>query len=169
MEKLSIIGKITSFSLVLILIVFVITSTTCKNVNDTPSISKNTLENDVNNQKQEGQTSTTTASEGDSTSKELINNEIIIGVEYVFPGFADDFTETGIEAVKPFPEAIMWEKMQKSADSAIDFSVTDRFVKEYQKAGFENILLALRSRSNWASKDYIYKNLLSDLISIKHK
>ena len=154
-EKLSIAGKITSFFLVLILIAFVITSTTCKNVNDTPSISENILENDVNNQKQEGQTNATTASEGDSTSKELINNKIIIGVEYVFPGLADDFAETGIEAVKPFPEAIMWEKMQKSAESAIDFSVTDRFVKEYQKAGFENIFLTLRSRSKWASKDYI--------------
>ena len=155
MEKLSIIGKITSFFLVLILIVIVVTSTTCKNVNDTRNISENILENDVNNQKQEDQTNTTTANEGDSTSKELINDEIIIGVEYVFPGLADDFAETGIEAVKPFPEAIMWEKMQKSADSAIDFSVTDRFVKEYQKAGFENIFLTLRSRSNWASKDYI--------------
>jgi len=155
MEKLSITGKITGFFLVLIMIAFVITSTTCKNVNDTTSISKNILENDVNNQEREDQTNTTTASEGDSASKELINDEIIIGVEYVFHGLAGDFAETGIEAVKPFPEAIMWEKMQKSADSAIDFSVTDRFVKEYQKAGFENIFLTLRSRSNWASKDYI--------------
>lgn len=133
MEKLSIIGKITNFFLVLILIAFVITSTTCKSVNDTSSISEITLENGVNDQKQEGQTSTTTASEGDSKSKELINDEIIIGVEYVFPGLADDFAETGIEAVKPFPEAIMWEKMQKSADSAIDFSVIDRFLKNIRK------------------------------------
>ncbi|MBM3705000.1 MAG: hypothetical protein FJW66_00600 [Actinobacteria bacterium] len=80
---------------------------------------------------------------------------IIIGVEYVFPGLADDFAETGIRAVKPFPEAIMWEKMQKSADSPVDYSVLDRFVKEYQEAGFENVFITLRSRNNWASKDYI--------------
>jgi hypothetical protein len=100
---------------------------------------------------------------GDSSEINSENNNpgveekigITIGVEYVFPGLADDFAETGVKAVKPFPEAIMWEKMQKSADSPIDFSVADRYVKEYQEAGFENIFLTLRSRSKWASKDYM--------------
>jgi hypothetical protein len=36
------------------------------------------------------------------------------------------------QTVKPFPEAIMWENA-KSADSTIDFSVTDRFVKNIRK------------------------------------
>ncbi|PIY16847.1 hypothetical protein COZ14_04860 [Candidatus Dojkabacteria bacterium CG_4_10_14_3_um_filter_Dojkabacteria_WS6_41_9] len=45
--------------------------------------------------------------------------------------------------------------MQSSAKSKINFSKTDRYVEEFQNAGFKTLVLALRSRSLWASKDFL--------------
>lgn len=77
-----------------------------------------------------------------------------IGVEYAMPGLALAFGELGISAVKFYPEAIGWDRMQPKAGSEIDFGFLDRMVTEYQDAGFTEIVLALRSRNRWASKDY---------------
>ncbi|MCL4418391.1 MAG: hypothetical protein M1308_04465 [Actinobacteria bacterium] len=161
MKKLSLIEKLQIFFLVFILIAFLLTITGCRNINNKSKISSDAAEiavtNNTDDQKEEEQTNTTASGRDDLVDKKTNNNEnneIIIGVEYVFPGLAKDFAETGIEAAKPFPEAIMWEKMQKSAESPIDFSTADRFVKEYQEAEIETIFITLRSRSNWASKDY---------------
>ncbi|MCL5072855.1 MAG: hypothetical protein M1308_18460 [Actinobacteria bacterium] len=153
--------KLQIFFIVFILVAFLITVTGCRNINNKSKISSNAAETTILNtdgQEKDGQTNMTISGRDESTdekSNNSENKEIIIGVEYVFPGLASDFAETGVEAVKPYPEAIMWEKMQKYAESPIDFSVADRFVKEYQKAGIENIFITLRSRSSWASKDYM--------------
>lgn len=171
MKKLSLIEKLQIFFLVFILIVFLVTVAGCRNINN-----KSKVINSTNDQKKEERINTTASVKGDLIDKKSNNsenNEIIIGVEYVFHGMANDFAETGIEAVKPFPGAIMWEKMQKSAESPIDFSVADRFVKEYQETGIENIFITLRSMSSWASKDYMtnhspkeeYVNLYESWIS----
>jgi len=76
-----------------------------------------------------------------------------VGVEYALAGHAAAFAETGIPAVKYIPDAYSWGNMQPSAEAAVDFSVTDRYVREFQQAGFVELVLALRSKSSWASVD----------------
>ncbi len=80
---------------------------------------------------------------------------ILIGIEYATPGLAQPFAALGVPAVKGFPELISWEKMQPASGSSIDFRPSDRFVREYQAAGFTELVLTLKSRSRWASKDYL--------------
>jgi hypothetical protein len=79
--------------------------------------------------------------------------EILIGMEYVRSGIARPLAGIGAPAVKYLPDAYSWGKMQRSARAAIDFTVTDRFVAEFQQAGFTDLVLALKSHSAWASKD----------------
>ncbi len=70
--------------------------------------------------------------------------EIIIGVEYVVPGVGEAFSGLGIAAVKPLPTSFSWDKMQTSPGSPIDFSYTDKYVKEFQDSGFTVIVLGLK-------------------------
>lgn len=58
-----------------------------------------------------------------------------------------------LTAAKPLPENFSWGKMQSSPDATIDFNRLDTFVKEFQAIGVSDLVLALRSLSNWASKD----------------
>jgi hypothetical protein len=74
--------------------------------------------------------------------------EIIIGVEYVVPGIGEAFSDLRIPAVKPLPGSFSWDKMQKSPDAPIDFSFTDKYVKEFQDNGFTTIIFGLRTSSN---------------------
>ena len=57
----------------------------------------------------------------------------------------------GLTAAKPLPENFQWGNMQSSLDSAIDFSRLDNFVREFQTTGFTELVLALKSNSDWAS------------------
>src|SRR5262249_34242339 len=77
---------------------------------------------------------------------------ISIGGEYARPGMAEAFAALGVPAVKHYAEHLAWGKMQKSRDDPIDFKEMDRFVKEYQDAGFEDLMLSLKPLSPWASK-----------------
>src|SRR5690242_18532870 len=77
----------------------------------------------------------------------------IIGVEYAFPGQASALAKTGIKGVKYFPDIYEWGDMQKKSGGAIDFSETDRYVKEYEDAGFTSLTMSLQSKSSWASVD----------------
>jgi len=72
------------------------------------------------------------------------SRELIIGVEYVVYGIGEGFADLGIPAVKPLPEIFSWDKMQKGPDAPIDFTITDRYVREFQSNGFTQIVLALR-------------------------
>ena len=74
--------------------------------------------------------------------------EIIIGVEYVVPGIGDAFSDLRIPAVKPLPGSFSWDKMQKNPNASIDFSFTDKYVKEFQDNGFTQIVFGLRTSSN---------------------
>lgn len=80
---------------------------------------------------------------------------MIIGAEYAFPGMAEALAKTGIAGVKHFPEAVTWGKMQPKANGPLDFTELDRFVRDYQTAGFRHCLIALRSQSAWASKNFL--------------
>ena len=86
---------------------------------------------------------------------------ISIGVEYVLIDKADkvgpyarELAQTGITAAKHYAEHVEWNEMQKSAAAPIDFSRLDSFVREFQAAGFADVVICLRSRSRWASKKY---------------
>jgi hypothetical protein len=77
------------------------------------------------------------------------SKEIIIGIEYALQGEdAVAFGKLGIAAVKPLPEAINWSKMQPDIDGPINYSVADQFVKEYQNAGFRELVIGLRTLSH---------------------
>ncbi len=76
---------------------------------------------------------------------------LAVGMEYALYGTAEGVAKTRLPAVKFMPDLIGWDKMQKSADAAIDFSVLDRLVKEYQGAGFEECMVGLKSKCSWAS------------------
>jgi hypothetical protein len=71
------------------------------------------------------------------------------------PGMAKPFSALGIPAVKYFPGSIAWAKMQPSRDAPIDFGPMDRYVKEYQDAGFTDLVVALKTDGSWAIRDKI--------------
>jgi hypothetical protein len=75
-----------------------------------------------------------------------------LGVEYAFPGLAASFAATAVPVVKPYPDNFAWGHMQNGPDAAIDFSLTDSYVREYQQAGFTDVVLALKENSSWASR-----------------
>jgi len=89
-------------------------------------------------------TTTSTATTNNTTIPEG-GKEIVVGLEYVVPGFGETFEDLNISAVKPLPEQFSWDKMQKGSESPIDFSSTDKIVKEYQDSGFTNIVLSLKT------------------------
>jgi hypothetical protein len=74
--------------------------------------------------------------------------EIIIGVEYVVLGIGNAFSDLGIPAVKPLPGSFSWDKMQKNPNASIDFSYTDKYVKEFQDNGFTHIIFGLKTSGN---------------------
>src|SRR5262249_14514637 len=81
------------------------------------------------------------------------NKPIIIGVEYAYPGGGPAFGQLGVPAVKHYPDAVPWNDMQKFRGDAIDFTKLDRFVLEYQNAGFHDLVITFKSYSSWASKN----------------
>jgi hypothetical protein len=90
-----------------------------------------------------------------SASAQPARKPILIGVEYAYPGGAETFARLGVPAVKLYPDSITWGDMQAAPGAPIDFSRMDRFVSEYQKAGFTDLVLVLKSTSRWASKNYL--------------
>ncbi|MCD1294499.1 hypothetical protein CUJ83_05730 [Methanocella sp. CWC-04] len=85
----------------------------------------------------------------------VYNGSIIIGIEYAMPGMAETFSELGVDAVKYYPDEISWERMQETRYSPIDFRRMDRFVREYQDAGFKDLVITLKTEGSWAIKDPI--------------
>ena len=84
---------------------------------------------------------------------------MVIGLEYVVfnnqplvLNMADAFAETGMIGMKLLPEAVQWDKMQKGPNQPIDWDTLDLYVREYQKRGFTELTLCLKSYSKWASK-----------------
>lgn len=84
---------------------------------------------------------------------------ILIGTEYIVienaarvRKLAGMLAPIGLAAAKPLPENFQWNNMQPNAGAPLDFSRLDSFVREFQAAGFTELVLALRSSSAWASK-----------------
>jgi hypothetical protein len=82
-----------------------------------------------------------------------------IGLEYVFidqhesvPIHASALAEMGLTAVKHYPEHVMWGEMQSGPKDAIDFRRLDDYVREYQRAGFGDLVICLRANAKWAAR-----------------
>lgn len=90
---------------------------------------------------------------------------ILIGVEYAYPGGAKTFAQLGVPMAKLYPDSITWGDMQRGPGQPIDFSKMDRFVTEYQAAGFTEIVLVLKSHSRWASINYLLNPCASAAVS----
>jgi len=81
-----------------------------------------------------------------------------IGLEYALvdndqlaANMASALSDIGFTSMKLLGEASQWGKMQKGPNRSIDFSTTDRFVREYQRIGVKEPIMALKSHSPWAS------------------
>ncbi len=89
------------------------------------------------------------------------NSPILIGAEYVLidrdlrvRAQARELALTGISAAKHYPEHAEWGEMQPRQYDPVDFRRLDNFIREFQSAGFGELVLCLRSHSPWASKQY---------------
>ncbi len=87
-----------------------------------------------------------------AAAEEAVVVHTAIGVEYAQPGMAATLAGTGAPAVKYFPDAYAWGKMQPSPGAAINFAVTDGYVREYQAAGFSELVMALNPQCSWGSR-----------------
>ena len=83
---------------------------------------------------------------------------MLVGLEYAVvdndrltASMASIFGDAGLTSMKLLGEASQWGRMQKRSQQAIDFSGTDRFVREYQRHGVSELVMALKSLSPWAS------------------
>lgn len=100
----------------------------------------------VRAQNDNGENSTTSPS---STSVISRTSPIVIGVEYAVEGQdAVAFASLGISAIKPLPETLNWSRMQPNLSGSIDYETSDRFISEYQNAGFTEIVMGLRTLSH---------------------
>ena len=82
----------------------------------------------------------------------------LVGLEYALTdsealtsGMADLLGGAGLAAMKLLGESSQWGKMQRRASDPIDFTTTDRFVRQYQRAGVAELIMALKSHSKWGS------------------
>ena len=101
-----------------------------------------------------GGASSSPSSQSTSPAAAAHAGPIVVGVEYAQQGLAASFVKLGISGAKYLPASFTWDKMQPSSDSAVDFAPMDAFVKEYQDAGFTQLVIGLKSQSHWASVDF---------------
>ena len=87
-----------------------------------------------------------------AAAEEAVPVRTLVGAEYAQPGMAATLAGSGAPAVKYFPDAYAWGRMQTAPGAAIDFAVTDRYVHEYQAAGFTELVMALNPKCSWGSR-----------------
>lgn len=85
---------------------------------------------------------------------------ILIGLEYLLShnparlrSLARTFAATGIPAIKHLPDQVTWGAMQPAPDAPLDFTILDNYVRETQAAGFQELVIALKSHNPWGSVD----------------
>lgn len=84
------------------------------------------------------------------------SSSIIIGIEYGFEDIAKFFTGLGIPAAKLMPEKFDWAKMQPDIKQPINWALSDNLVREYQDAGFKEIIIGLRTQSHDSDNGMTY-------------
>lgn len=83
-------------------------------------------------------------------------SSIIIGLEYGFEDLAKLFSGLGIPAAKLLPEKFDWAKMQTGANQPINWVLSDNLIREYQDAGFREIIMGLRAQSHDSDNGMTY-------------
>jgi len=78
-----------------------------------------------------------------------------LGVEYMVPGLAEVYARTGVKWAKAMGQGFSWADIEPSAPvkgrHSYRWDFTDRLILEYQKAGFQNFHIYVKSMSPWAS------------------
>lgn len=137
--------KILKFG-VLIFLALIVIGAIGKNIGKNKSGGKpenKTQENEINGEAPNPQPAQKPVRESEQSP------EILIGIEYAVQGEdAAAFGKLGIQAIKPLPEAITWSKMQPDLNKPVDYSIADQFIKDYQNAGFREIVIGLRTLSH---------------------
>lgn len=83
---------------------------------------------------------------------------IIVGVEYILlddnrvDQRARTFAATGATAAKHYAEHVQWGEMQRGPTAPIDFRRLDAFVGAFQREGFAELVVCLKSHCSWGSK-----------------
>jgi len=77
------------------------------------------------------------------------------GVEYMVPGLAQIYGQTGARSTRPSAETFGWQNIEPTAprDGEHDYKwdKVDRYITEYQGAGFDQIQIYTTALNNWAS------------------
>lgn len=84
---------------------------------------------------------------------------ILIGVNNVYVDspravgkVADLIGEIGAVAARVYPDHVRWGAMQRAAGGSIDFDDLDAFVGAYQRVGFGELIICLKSHAAWAAR-----------------
>ncbi|MCM8788837.1 MAG: hypothetical protein NC907_03500 [Candidatus Omnitrophica bacterium] len=81
--------------------------------------------------------------------------EFAIGVEYIIPGFAEVYAKTGVKWAKPMGKGFSWDDIEPyppvNGKHKYHWEEIDRLILEYQKAGFHNFHIYVKSMNRWAS------------------
>jgi hypothetical protein len=87
------------------------------------------------------------------------------GVEYMLPGLAQIYAQAGARSTRPAAETFGWREVEPNAprDGAHDYKwdKVDRYITEYQNAGFDQIQIYTTAWNEWASSKP--KNYFPDL------
>lgn len=85
------------------------------------------------------------------TSRKI--GDFSFGLEYARPGIAKLYTDIGANWIRigPVPWWIVEPKPPQGGKPQYDWTRLDRFVAEYQAAGFENAQMLVTCKSNWAT------------------
>jgi hypothetical protein len=77
------------------------------------------------------------------------------GVEYMLPGLAQIYAQAGARSTRPAAETFGWREVEPNAprDGAHDYKwdKVDRYITEYQNAGFDQIQIYTTAWNEWAS------------------
>ncbi|MBI5300728.1 MAG: hypothetical protein HY868_01220 [Chloroflexi bacterium] len=78
------------------------------------------------------------------------------GVEYILPGLAQTFAQTGARSTRTAAETFGWRELEPNAPRAADQHIyrwdkVDPLIAEYQSAGFDQIQIYTTAWNEWAS------------------
>ncbi len=107
------------------------------------------------------QSSTPPTTKPIASSSQSSARPFAFGVEYMLPGLAQIYAQAGARSTRPAAETFGWREVEPNAprDGKHDYKwdKVDRYIIEYQAAGFDQIQIYTTAWNEWASskpKDY---------------
>jgi len=90
-----------------------------------------------------------------ASAAENRQGQFALGVEYMVPGLARTYAETGVTWTKNQPEGFAWGEVEPNppvgGKHTYYWTWTDKLILEYQRAGFKHFHIYTQCRSPWAS------------------